>query len=187
MGDRETAPVPTGIQRLLHLASADEAFRRELLARRVAAADAAGVELTRTEAAILRAVPEAQLAGTIDGLPVPPPDRRAFLARAAAAAVLALAGGVLATGCGEERPAAPAGNAAAAADAAPPPPPPPPPPPDAAVDGGSVAAPPPAQPQPTRGIRPDVPQRPIRNRPSKGHRPDKPCDPDDPLCELLKK
>ncbi|HEY3354213.1 MAG TPA: hypothetical protein VGQ83_13250 [Polyangia bacterium] len=88
-------PVPTGLPRLLRLAAVDEKFRGELLARRDAVAAAAGVELTASEQAILRAVPAAQLTGMIAGLPPPTADRRGFLREAAASAVLLLGGAAL--------------------------------------------------------------------------------------------
>jgi hypothetical protein len=84
--------VPTGIQQLLRLASVDDGFRRELLEKRDAIAKAADVTLSATEQAILRSVPEAQLAAMITGLPAPPADRRSFLQQMAAAAVVVLLG-----------------------------------------------------------------------------------------------
>jgi hypothetical protein len=92
-------PVPTGIQRLLYLAAADEAFRRVLCERRAGAAEAAGVELTASEAAILGAVTDAQLEAMIASIPPPPVERRSFLRETAASAVLALGGAALATTC----------------------------------------------------------------------------------------
>jgi hypothetical protein len=77
-------PVPAGIQRLLDLAARDDAFRDELCARRAAAAPGAGVTLTRSERAVLDAVPAAQLGRMIAGLAAPQPDRREFLQQAAA-------------------------------------------------------------------------------------------------------
>lgn len=58
-------PVPTGIQRLLRLAAADEGFRRELLKQREQAAESAGLGLTASEQAIVAAIPAAQLTAMI--------------------------------------------------------------------------------------------------------------------------
>ncbi|MBI5479541.1 MAG: hypothetical protein HY906_11825 [Deltaproteobacteria bacterium] len=92
-------PVPTGIQRLLRLASVDEAFARELRARREEMGPVAEVELTVHERAVLRAIPEVQLADMIANLPPPAPCRRTFLRQSAASAVLLLGGAALASAC----------------------------------------------------------------------------------------
>jgi hypothetical protein len=94
-------PVPTGIQRLLRLASVDGRFRQELLERRSAVASAAEVPLTTSERAILDTVPTAHLEAMIGGLPPPPADRREFLRGTAASAVLLLGGAALGTSCRE--------------------------------------------------------------------------------------
>lgn len=104
-------PVPVGIQRLLRLASEDSRFRSLLLRQRSAVAHAAGVDLTRTEAAILAAVSGRQLEAMIDRVPPPAPDRRDFFRQSAASAVVLLGGatlGLSASGC-EERPMIAAG------------------------------------------------------------------------------
>jgi hypothetical protein len=88
-------PVPTGLQRLLRLASVDDGFRRELLARRGDIALAAEVELTASERAILQAIPAAQLEAMIVSLPPPADDRRSFLRQTAATAVMLLGGAAL--------------------------------------------------------------------------------------------
>ena len=90
--DAATAPVPTGIQQLLRLASVDEDFKRELLEKRDEVAVAADVTLSPSERAILRSLPAAQLAAMISSLPAPPADRRTFLQQMAAAAVTVLLG-----------------------------------------------------------------------------------------------
>jgi len=90
-------PVPIGLERLLRLAAVDPAFGAELIARRVEVAAAAGVDLTRSEAAILAAIPAAQLEAMIDRVPPPAPPRRDFLQQAAASAVIALGGAALAS------------------------------------------------------------------------------------------
>jgi hypothetical protein len=122
-------PVPTGIQRLLRLASVDEAFRAELIARRDAIAAPAGVDLTAAERAVLRAIPAAQLTAMIAGLPPPTDDRRTFLRSTAASAVVLLGGAAFAVGC------------------------------PSAFGGARPDIPPPPDTRPTRGIRPDVPRK----------------------------
>jgi hypothetical protein len=94
-------PVPIGLERLLRLAATDAAFAAELVKRRAAVAGVAGVELTRNEAAILAAIPAAQLEAMIARVPPPAPPRRDFLQMAAASAVVALGGAALAScdGC----------------------------------------------------------------------------------------
>jgi hypothetical protein len=242
----ELPPVPTGIQKLLRLAAIDEAFREELLRRRAGIADAAGVELTASERAILAAIPAAQLAQMVEFLPPPPASRRTFLRQTASTAVMLLGGAVLAecttprtAGSAPDRSPEPAADAStgtpAASDASAPSAPDVPPPPDAfeelaplrpvepppvpagvrpdwvgptdeepipvrptvdptATEGGIA----PHQPEPrdagepdiarsdvyhpTRGIRPDVPERPPRNiNAPGGARPDLPDDTADPF------
>ena len=93
--DAKLPPVPTGIQRLLRLASIDEAFRRELLARRGDIAEAAQVPLSASEAAILKAIPAAHLEEMATKMPPPPQGRRDFLRQTAATAVVLLGGAAL--------------------------------------------------------------------------------------------
>jgi hypothetical protein len=88
-------PVPTGIQRLLRLASVDESFRRELLERRGEIAEVVGIELTSSEHAVLAAIPAEQLRDMAAKLPLPPEPRRDFLRRSAATAVVLLGGAAL--------------------------------------------------------------------------------------------
>jgi hypothetical protein len=95
-------PVPTGIQRLLRLASVDEKFRAQLVERRAEVAGAAEVELTPSEAAVLAAIPAAQLEQMAAKMPPPAPPRREFLRQTAATAVVLLGGAALGeavTGC----------------------------------------------------------------------------------------
>lgn len=99
-------PIPEGLQRLLSLARTEARFRTELLDRRSAVAAPASVSLSASERAILEAIPRAQLAAMIDGLPEEPTDRRTFL-REAAAAALAVLAGVQLSACPEEKPAEP--------------------------------------------------------------------------------
>jgi hypothetical protein len=96
MGMPSSGPsLPAGLQALLSQAARDEKLRRDLLARRDAAAG--DVALTPSERAVLRAVPEAQLRqmiAAVTALP-PPPDRRDFLRQAGSAAVVLLGGAAL--------------------------------------------------------------------------------------------
>lgn len=88
-------PVPTGIQKLLRLASVDEAFRRELVARPAALAVTAGVGLTASERSVLEAIPGDQIEEMARKMPPPPPQRRDFLRQTAATAVVLLGGAAL--------------------------------------------------------------------------------------------
>jgi hypothetical protein len=147
-------PVPTGIQRLLRLASVDPAFRAELLARRDEVAAVAAVELTASERAIVRAAPEAQLAAMIATLPPPASDRREFLREAAASAVVLLGGAALGGACDRatRRDAAVTGGAAPDV-----PRPPEPPRPDHRLQAPGGAAPDvPRPPEPPRPVSRDM-------------------------------
>ena len=107
-GDSSELPaVPTGIERLLRHAANDERIRQALLQRRHEVAQLAKVPLTGTEAAILQAIPAAQLTDMVDNLPAPLPRRRQFLRQSAASAAVLLGGTALAegtAGCGPDRP-----------------------------------------------------------------------------------
>jgi acyl carrier protein len=95
--------IPKGVEVLVHKAAVDPVFRADLLARRAAAAEDIGLPLEATEAAMLAAVPAAQLETIIARTSVPEEHRRAFLGKAAAAmlaAVGAMSGGVAAAGIG---------------------------------------------------------------------------------------
>lgn len=89
-------PVPVGLQTLLRMAAVDPAFRQELVQRRAEVATVAGVTLTRSEQAVLAALPDDQLRQMAAQLPPPPPKRRAFLRQTAATAVVLLGGAALA-------------------------------------------------------------------------------------------
>ena len=150
-------PVPTGIQRLLRLAAADEPFRVLLLERRDAVAAAAGVVLTDTERAVLRAASEAQLDTMAKHLPAAPSPRREFFRQTAATAAALIAGPVLLSleGCEPE----PVRSTAGVRPDLPPPPPP-------STSDGEFAEPP-QEPEPDRpehnemqgygGMAPDEP------------------------------
>jgi hypothetical protein len=99
MADQTTGslpPVPTGIQKLLRLASVDDAFCEQLIQHRAAVAESAGVQLTRSEQAILSAIPADQLREMAQKMPLPAPPRREFLRRASAAALVLFGGAVVA-------------------------------------------------------------------------------------------
>jgi len=85
-------PIPRGIEVLVKKASVDADFKRLLLDRRARAAEEIGLELSPSEAAMLNAVPVAQLEAIIAQTVVSPMTRAAFLGRAAAAMLAALAG-----------------------------------------------------------------------------------------------
>lgn len=130
--------IPQGVEVLVHKAAVDPAFRADLLERRAAAAEEIGLPLDATEAAMLAAVPAAQLETIIARTSVPEEHRRAFLGKAAAAmlaAIGAMSGGVAAAGLGSV-----VGGAAGGVR----------------PDGGTFGIQPDV-PKPTRGIQPDKP------------------------------
>ncbi len=201
-----TPPVPMGIQTLLHRAAEDPSFRDELIARRVAAADAAGITLTASERAILAAAPDSQILGMVAQVQASP--RRRFLQQMAAAGTALLGGSALAN-C-EPHPAStpprPEVNemqrTGGIAPSQPPfqplemPQPPPrpdmPPPPPAGIQP-DIPPPPPVPPSPpprdtqiqvVAGVRPmdlTPPVRPVQSHPTRGIRPRPPGDNDDDL------
>ena len=200
--DRGLPRVPTGIQRLLRYAAIDEAFRDELVQRRAEMAPVAGVELTRSEEAILAAVPERQLIDMIAAMPPPQAARREFLVQGAASAVLLLGGaafvGSLTEGCtpssgvGEDDPQRPDNREMETTGGAAPhmPEEPQPERPDINemhTEGGAaphmpeeLEEPPPPRPdvremESDGGAAPDMPpERPVNMRQSRGIRPDIP-------------
>ncbi|MBM4037378.1 MAG: hypothetical protein FJ290_02590 [Planctomycetes bacterium] len=90
-------PVPRGIEVLVKKASVDPAFRALLLERRAGAAEGIGLTLAPAEAAMLGAIPAAQLDAIIARTQVDPMSRAAFLGKAAAVMLAALG----ASGCEE--------------------------------------------------------------------------------------
>ncbi len=82
--------VPRGIEVLVKKAAVDAEFKTLLIAERSAAADAIGLELSETEAAMLNGVPAPQLEAIIAGTTVSPKLRPAFMGRAAAVMLAAL-------------------------------------------------------------------------------------------------
>ncbi len=168
-------PVPTGIQRLLRLASVDPEFRQELVERRGELAAAAEIPLTPSEAAILAAIPAAQLDEMAVKLPPPPAPRRAFLRRTAATAVVLLGGAALAEGAaGCRKPTSdpnPPGTQEADGDGGPADPPKRPDNREMESEGGASPHPPPPRAekreiQETGGAAPDLPPERPTDRPT---------------------
>lgn len=149
--------IPHGLEVLLKKAAVDEAFRGLLLARRAASALSIGLHLAPSEAALLSAVTDAQLAAMVAGTRVPDHQRTAFLSGAAALMLAAL--GI--AGCGD-------GGAPSPAGVRPDQPPP-------ANNGPNQPGPP-----VTEGIRPDRPEAGVAQpgpgaiSVSRGGRPDRP-------------
>jgi acyl carrier protein len=81
---------PQGIEVLVKKASVDSYFAESLRANRAGAAAEIGLELTEAEAAILAAVPDAQLESIIAQTTVSQEHRRVFLGKAAVAMLAAL-------------------------------------------------------------------------------------------------
>lgn len=82
---------PLGIEVLLKKASVDEEFRKALLEKRSAVAKDIGLDLSRSEAAALDAVPRSQMEQIIERTTIPDEYRRVFLGTIAAS-MLALLG-----------------------------------------------------------------------------------------------
>jgi len=197
---KPVGPIPRGIEVLLKKAAVDPEFRKALLERRAAAATDIGLELVPAEAAMLAAVPAAQLEAIIERTSVAPQLRAAFLGRAAAVMLAALGAGTLGCSSDDQTPpphtkgtlpdrppqAAPAqpghktaspSSAPAAAEPRPEPPPPPLPPTPPAPTG--------IQPdRPTTAAPADKPSVTIYKAPSdpvtRGIRPDVPPAPPAP-------
>jgi hypothetical protein len=79
-----------GVDVLLKKAAVDPAFKKLLLEKRAAAAEAIGLELDAAEAALVDSVPEGQLAAVIARTTVSPKIRPAFLGYAAGVMLAAL-------------------------------------------------------------------------------------------------
>jgi len=93
------AAIPRGIEVLVKKASVDPAFRALLLERRAGAAREIALELDPAEAAMLNAIPAAQLEAIIARTTVDPMSRAAFLGKAAALMLAALGAGAGCDGC----------------------------------------------------------------------------------------
>lgn len=81
---------PRGIEVLVKKAAVDPSFKALLLAKRAQAAESIGLRLDPTEAAMLTAIPEAQLSAIISGTKVAPGIKKAFMGYAAAVMLAAL-------------------------------------------------------------------------------------------------
>jgi hypothetical protein len=90
--------IPKGVEVLVKKASVDPAFRKLLLEKRAEAAKDIGLELSLAEAAMLAAIPAAQLEAVIASTKVEPSHVAAFMGKAAAVMLAALAVGTIA-GC----------------------------------------------------------------------------------------
>jgi hypothetical protein len=88
--EKTTGNIPRGVEVLVKKAAVDAAFRAELLEKRSKAAEIIGLALTPAEAAMLDAVPRAQLEAIIERTSVHPSLRPVFLGRAAAVMLVAL-------------------------------------------------------------------------------------------------
>lgn len=93
-GRRELLNIHVGVEKVLYTAAVDPEFRRALLADRAAAVEAQGFALLDSELAMLRAVPEAQLLASIDGMDLSDDNlqRRTFLRAVAASAATVIVG-----------------------------------------------------------------------------------------------
>jgi hypothetical protein len=87
---RNNVPVPRGIEVLVKKASVDAEFRELLLKQRGKAAAAIQLELDPAENAMLSAIPQEQLAQTVDQTTVPMELRSAFQGRVALVMLAAL-------------------------------------------------------------------------------------------------
>jgi hypothetical protein len=82
--------IPLGVEVLVKKAAVDPAFKKLLLEKRAGAAEAIALTLSAAEAAMLEAVPEAQLRAIVANTKVSPNLRPAFLGYAAGAMLAAL-------------------------------------------------------------------------------------------------
>jgi len=89
--------IPRGVEVLVTKASVDPEFRESLLQGRAEAAKEIDLHLQPAEAAMLNAIPDAQLEAIIDRVHVSPRRRAAFLGKAAVLMLAALS--VTASGC----------------------------------------------------------------------------------------
>jgi len=87
---RPVGNVPRGVEVLVKKAAVDPAFKKLLMEKRAGAAEAIALKLEPAEAAMLAAVPEAQLRAIVANTKVSPSLRPAFLGCAAAAMLAAL-------------------------------------------------------------------------------------------------
>jgi hypothetical protein len=162
---RGLGDIPRGIEVLVKKASVDAEFRKLLLEKRAGAAGEIGLVLDSAEAAMIAAVPAAQLETIIGQTSVPSEHRRVFLGKVAAT-MLAAIGLTTSTGCPlGSRPDLPVAPAGIAPDPAPgtegtePP-------------GGKPGRPAPADQPPTESDPPDQPSA-VSDAVTRGIRPDR--------------
>ena len=96
-GGANVGDVPRGVEVLIKKAAVDPKFKKLLLGKRAAAAEAIALKLEPAEAAMLEAVPESHLAAVIARTTVSPKIRPAFLGYAAGVMLAAL--GTATLGC----------------------------------------------------------------------------------------
>ena len=99
---RNNVPVPRGIEVLVKKASVDAEFRELLLKQRGKAAAAIQLDLDPAEDAMISAIPQEQLARTVDQTTVPMELKSAFQGRVALVMLAAL--GASLTACGPAQP-----------------------------------------------------------------------------------
>jgi len=143
-GGANVGDIPRGIEILVKKAAVDPAFKKLLLEKRAEAAEAIALKLEPAEAAMLNAVPEAQLDAIVANTKVNPGLRPAFLGYAGGVMLAALSA---ATAACDNNPTAPAVEGIR------------PDPPPGVVDASKEAAEQreKADESVTRGIRPDRP------------------------------
>ena len=96
-GGANVGDVPRGVEVLIKKAAVDPAFKKMLLEKRTEAAKAIALKLEPAEAAMLEAVPEAQLKAIVANTKVSPSLRPAFLGYAGGVMLAAL--GTATFGC----------------------------------------------------------------------------------------
>ena len=99
-GGANVNDIPRGLEVLIKKAAVDPAFKKLLLERRAGAAEDIALTLSPAEAAMLAAVPEAQLRAIVANTKVSPSLRPAFLGYAAGAMLATLGAAAYADGEG---------------------------------------------------------------------------------------
>ncbi len=96
-GGANVGDVPRGLEVLVKKAAVDPKFKKVLLEKRAGAAEAIALKIEPVEAAMIEAVPEAQLKAIVANTKVNPSLRPAFLGYAAGVMLAAL--GVVTASC----------------------------------------------------------------------------------------
>ena len=89
-GGANVGDIPRGVEVLVKKAAVDPAFKKLLMEKRAEAAEAIALKLEQAEAAMLNAVPEAQLESIVANTKVSPSVRPAFLGYAGGIMLAAL-------------------------------------------------------------------------------------------------